>query len=101
MLSRYWRAVSNRLRTIRAGRALLRDLSGAASTADGLLFFSISSLRIVPLPKQETYSASPRVSAMHGPTQWVAYHIGGRAGQELGQPPPFCWGGAWVEWCFP
>jgi len=25
--------------------------------------------------------ASPRVSAMHGPTQWVAYHIGGRPGQ--------------------
>ena len=32
-------------------------------------------------PKQETYSAVALVSASMGPTQWVAYHIGGRPGQ--------------------
>ena len=37
--------------------------------------------RIVPEPKQETYSAAASVSASIGPTQWVAYHIGGRPGQ--------------------
>ena len=41
----------------------------------------ISSLRIVPEPKQETYSAVAFVSASIGPTQCVAYHIGGRPGQ--------------------
>ena len=37
--------------------------------------------RIVPEPKQETYSAVAFVRAQTGPTQWVAYHIGGKPGQ--------------------
>ena len=43
------------------------------STANGELYLGISSLRIVPEPKHDTYSASALVSARHGPTQWVAH----------------------------
>ena len=42
------------------------------STANGELYLAISSGRMVPEPKQETYSASARVRARQGPTQWVA-----------------------------
>ena len=41
----------------------------------------IEELEERPDPKHDTYSASLRVSARHGPTQCVAYHIGGRPGQ--------------------
>ena len=42
---------------------------------------AMSSLRIVPDPKHETYSAVAWVSAHTGPTQCVAYHMGGNPGQ--------------------
>ena len=50
------------------------------STANGEPYSLISSLRIVPEPKHETYSAVVRQAGV-GPTQCVAYHIGGRPGQ--------------------
>ncbi len=57
MLSRYCRAVSKSERMMRALRSESLNLMCAVSTAKGELYFWISSLRIVPEPKQETYSA--------------------------------------------
>ena len=43
---------------MRAVRSLLRSLMCVVSTANGLLYLLISSSRIVPEPKHDTYSAS-------------------------------------------
>src|SRR6266496_6051224 len=81
MLSRYWRAVSNRLRMMRALTSVPLNLMCADSTANGLPYFLRRFLRIVPEPKQLTYSAGFPMSPATGPTQCVAYHIGGKPGQ--------------------
>ena len=52
-----------------------------SGTANGEPYWSIRSSRMVPEPKQETTSAAASVSASIGPTQCVAYHIGGSPGQ--------------------
>src|SRR5262249_26635564 len=80
-LSRYCRAVSNRLRVTSATTSESRILNVAVSTANGLLYFLISSSRMRPEPWQTTLSAClPRI-ARHRLAQCVAYHIGGRPGQ--------------------
>ncbi len=66
---------------MRAVRSESLNLMCAVSTAKGELYFATSSGRMVPEPKQETYSAVASVSASMGPTQCVAYHMGGRPGQ--------------------
>ena len=66
---------------MRALKSEFLNLMWQLSTANGELYFAISSSRIVPEPKHETYSACAPVSAATGPTQCVAYHMGGRPGQ--------------------
>src|SRR5439155_8004417 len=87
-LSRYCRAVSKRERVTSATTSLPLILNVALSTANGELYFWISSSRIRPDPWQTTLSASASCFfagsdriARHGETQCVAYHIGGRPGQ--------------------
>src|SRR6185295_7196449 len=77
MLSRYCRAVSKSERMMRALTSVPLNLMCALSTAKGDPYFLTSSLRIVPEPKQLTYSAGLPIRPATGPTQWVAYHIGG------------------------
>src|SRR5262245_38332904 len=85
-LSRYCRAVSNRLRVTSAHTSEPLIVKVAVSMANGLLYFLISSSRMRPEPWHVTLSASAGLPgfdriARHGLTQWVAYHIGGRPGQ--------------------
>src|SRR5205807_9114887 len=57
-LSRYWRAVSKRLRVTSATTSLPLILNVAVSIAKGELYFLISSVRMRPEPWQTTLSAS-------------------------------------------
>src|SRR4029078_1173952 len=81
ILSRYCRATSKSERMMRALTSELRNLMWHVSTANGELYWGTKPAGIVPDPKHDTYPAPARVSARHGPTQCVAWCIGGRPGQ--------------------
>ena len=85
-LSRYCRAVSNRLRVTSATTSLSRIVNVADCTANGLPYFPTSDSRMRPEPWHTTLSASAGLPgslkmARHGLTQCVAYHMGGSPGQ--------------------
>src|SRR5687767_15850449 len=81
-LSRYWRAVLNRLRVTSAQTSESRSLKVAVSIANGLPYFEISDSSIRPEPWHTTCSAClPRI-ARHGLTQCVARSEERRVGKE-------------------
>ena len=71
-LSRYWRAVANRLRVTSAHTSESRSLNVAVSIANGLPYFGISASSMRPEPWQTTCSACLPRSARQGLTQCVA-----------------------------